>query len=318
MSTSSSTTINFTPNERVLCYHGPLIYEAKVLQVENYTEATTTTGSVGPHYFVHYRGWKQSWDEWVPHSRLLKHNEASLELQKQLQKTHVAPATAAASSSRGPKAGVKDGGASTRAGARKDGTRGTKRGREEDDSSKKPEMKLNLPEVLKVQLVDDWEAVTKNNQVVSLPRDPTVVGILEEFSAYVLEKKPAGLRDPELLIPTIISGLTVYFDRSLGANLLYRFERPQFAEMRRLHKTGQHVVPGQEKEPSAVYGAEHLLRMLVSLPGMISSSNLDPESVALVRDYVNELLEWMVRERARIFLTVYDTTSLQYQNVSRS
>jgi len=26
-------------------------------------------------------------------------------------------------------------------------------------------MKLTVPEVLKVQLVDDWEAVTKNNQV---------------------------------------------------------------------------------------------------------------------------------------------------------
>lgn len=66
---------------------------------------------------------------------------------------------------------------------RKDG-RGVKRGRDEvcvlldaarcfsdalnkfkDDSSKKPEMKLNVPEPLKVLLVDDWEAVTKNNQV---------------------------------------------------------------------------------------------------------------------------------------------------------
>lgn len=35
----------------------------------------------------------------------------------------------------------------------------------QDDSSKKPEMKLNVPEPLKVLLVDDWEAVTKNNQV---------------------------------------------------------------------------------------------------------------------------------------------------------
>lgn len=33
-----------------------------------------------------------------------------------------------------------------------------------DDSSKKPDIKLNVPEVLKVILVDDWEAVTKNNQ----------------------------------------------------------------------------------------------------------------------------------------------------------
>jgi mortality factor 4-like protein 1 len=47
---------------------------------------------------------------------------------------------------------------------RKDG-RGTKRGRDEDDASRKPDMKLNVPEILKVLLVDDWEAVTKNNQV---------------------------------------------------------------------------------------------------------------------------------------------------------
>lgn len=35
----------------------------------------------------------------------------------------------------------------------------------QDEGNKKPEMKLNVPEILKVQLVDDWEAVTKNNQV---------------------------------------------------------------------------------------------------------------------------------------------------------
>ena len=35
----------------------------------------------------------------------------------------------------------------------------------EDESSKRPEMRLNVPESLKSLLVDDWEAVTKNNQV---------------------------------------------------------------------------------------------------------------------------------------------------------
>ena len=34
-----------------------------------------------------------------------------------------------------------------------------------DEGTRKPEMKLNVPEPLKVLLVDDWEAVTKNNQV---------------------------------------------------------------------------------------------------------------------------------------------------------
>ena len=76
-----------------------------------------------------------------------------------------------------------------------------------------------------------------------------------------------SLRDPDLVLPTIISGLTVYFDRSLGANLLYRFERPQYAEIRKAYVTGPKVLVGQEKDMSSVYGAEHLLRML----GMFSS-----------------------------------------------
>ena len=81
--------------------------------------------------------------------------------------------------------------------------------------------------------------------------------------------------------------------------------------MRRRYVTGPTVIVGQEKEMSSVYGAEHLLRMLgkitgersmgyclliqsmtwlVSLPQMVASSTMDPESVALVRDYVNELM----------------------------
>lgn len=54
----------------------------------------------------------------------------------------------------------------------------------------------------------------------------------------------------------------MYFDRSLGANLLYRFERPQYAGIRKQYVTGPNVVIGQEKDMSAIYGAEHLLRML--------------------------------------------------------
>ncbi|TFK71406.1 MRG-domain-containing protein [Pluteus cervinus] len=313
---AASSTPTYTQNERVLCYHGPLIYEAKVLMVQTFDEATTITGHIGPHYFVHYKGWKQTWDEWVPASRLLKHNENNLAMQKTLQQTN-APAASTASASKSAKAGTTREGAGTR-GARKDGTRGTKRGREEDETVKKPDIRLTIPELLKVQLVDDWECVTKNNQLVTLPRNPTVVDLLTEFAAYITSAKPSHLREPALVVPTIVSGLQVYFDRSLGANLLYRFERPQYAEMRKQYVTGPKVIIGQEKEVSAVYGAEHLLRMLVSLPQMIAHTTLDPESVLLVRDYVNELLLWMGKERDRIFQTEYESASLQYQNISRS
>jgi hypothetical protein len=53
--------VTFTPNERVLCYHGPLIYEAKILKAEAWDESNTRFGGIGPHFFVHYKGWKQTY-----------------------------------------------------------------------------------------------------------------------------------------------------------------------------------------------------------------------------------------------------------------
>lgn len=82
----------------------------------------------------------------------------------------------------------------------------------------------------------------------SLPRSPTVAQLLDEFEAYVKKNEPSTyvspfvlmtlprlsfrLREPTLLIHTVVSGLRIYFDRSLGQNLLYRFERPQYAQVR--------------------------------------------------------------------------------------
>ena len=70
-SSASTPPATFMPNERVLCYHGPLIYEAKILRSEHWDEATTKTGDVGPHFFVHYKGWKQTCVPSIPFLRLL-------------------------------------------------------------------------------------------------------------------------------------------------------------------------------------------------------------------------------------------------------
>lgn len=118
MSTTSTPPETFSPNERVLCYHGPLVYEAKILKAEHWDESNTKTGGVGPHYFVHYKGWKQTyvaissntsilltrtvrWDEWVYHKRLLKHNEENLTLQRTLQQANAAHNAAQISASSG-------------------------------------------------------------------------------------------------------------------------------------------------------------------------------------------------------------------------
>jgi len=161
---ATPTELTYEMNERVLCYHGPLIYEAKVLKPPVvHTEETAPPSGPGPYYFVHYKGWKQTyvwrhhllnpptwlffcrWDEWVPVSRLLKYNEQNIATQKTLQAT--AYPHGQSGSGRGPLIGSNAGpvtgvgrssglksGAGSRGGARKDGAhggRGQKRIRDE-------------------------------------------------------------------------------------------------------------------------------------------------------------------------------------------
>ena len=119
----------------------------------------------------------------MPDSRLLKFNESNLALQKQLNEAQRAKDRAEREAL---KAGNVDAalaakasqlGAKSQAGAVANyvnsgvnaGARGTKRSREsiaeEEDFKNRPEIKIVIPDVLKVKLVDDWEAITKNSQV---------------------------------------------------------------------------------------------------------------------------------------------------------
>lgn len=47
--------IAYVVDERVLCWHQDLVYEAKVLEVKRESET--------PEYYVHYKGWKNTYVE---------------------------------------------------------------------------------------------------------------------------------------------------------------------------------------------------------------------------------------------------------------
>ncbi|CAG0912680.1 unnamed protein product [Notodromas monacha] len=64
---------NFTEGEKVLCFQGSLIYEAKILKISDADSST---------FFVHYTGWKKKYDEWVPELHVLKFTDENLERQK--------------------------------------------------------------------------------------------------------------------------------------------------------------------------------------------------------------------------------------------
>jgi mortality factor 4-like protein 1 len=223
----------YVVGEHCLCYHGPLIYEVKVLKVQYFELSGSPSGIPGPHYFVHYKGWKQTWDEFVAPGRLLKYNEENVRLRDRLKEQREAEiaAAAVASGSHGGakgKSGTKDGAGARRA---KDGVtaRGTKRAREDDGDAtyhhpRRVEMKLTIPETLKSQLVDDWENVTNKNMLVTLPRSPSVEEILQEFEEHIKKTKPPNvmnMKEPMKTLQTIVTGLRMYFDRALGGHFSY-------------------------------------------------------------------------------------------------
>lgn len=107
----------------------------------------------------------------------------------------------------------------------------------------------------------------------------------------------------------MVAGIREYFNVMLGTQLLYKFERPQYAEVMSEH---------QDTPMSQVYGAPHLLRLFgkesrgdastlparypgarpslsASLPvrigAMLAYTPLDEKSLALLLNYLQDFLK---------------------------
>lgn len=85
----------------------------------------------------------------------------------------------------------------------------------------RPSIKLVIPDHLKAILVDDWENVTKNQQLVPLPSPHPVNSILADYLAFEKPKRIPGSAQADIL-EEIIAGLKEYFEKCLGRILLYR------------------------------------------------------------------------------------------------
>lgn len=202
------------------------------------------------------------------------------------------------------------------------------------------------------------------------------------INLYSIEESWRNRRATALL-SEIIAGVTLYFDKALGNNLLYRFERAQYVEQKR---------ENPDKPMSEIYGAEHLLRLfgmspsslfffLFLLPRWLFSSTpahyamLNCKKGTLTRysqlwpfyriyqywswiiKYPQRIYQWyhevslhfsspllpssyfhssptslrhrvdermliskryMIKEKSKVFVKEYETTTTQYQNLSRT
>ena len=92
---------------------------------------------------------------------------------------------------------------------------------QEESFQAKPCVPLIMPDQIKATLVDDWENVTKNQQLVPLPHEHPVNAILAEYAEE--EKKHRMAASPEAdLLEEVVAGLKLYFEVALGRILLYR------------------------------------------------------------------------------------------------
>jgi len=157
---------------------------------------------------------------------------------------------------------------------------------------------IRFPGNIRRICIADWEAITKRLELVPLPRVPSVSDILAEFAA-----QKSRTASQQLQVEEVVAGLCVLFDRALPACLLYKFERPQYLDLSR-------ACPGVR--PSRIYGAEHLLRLLLKLPALLAHTRMDILELQALEARVNDLIKWL-QTRLTCFAAEYQTTEKEYR-----
>ena len=117
----------FHKDEKVLCFHMDMLYEAKIMDVQ----AGEKPGD-GYRYKVHYKGWKNTWDDWVLADRIRPFDDEHKELAAQL---HANLKSSTQKSTRQLKKPQKSGGESSRGSEERgsaavQGGRGGRRGKD--------------------------------------------------------------------------------------------------------------------------------------------------------------------------------------------
>ncbi|XP_022209878.2 nuA4 complex subunit EAF3 homolog [Drosophila obscura] len=161
----------------------------------------------------------------------------------------------------------------------------------EESFTNKLEVKIKIPDELKHYLTDDWYAVVREHKLLELPAKVTIQQIAEQYLAHKKSVKSTSA-SKEVAINDVLEGIVEYFNVMLGSQLLYKFERTQYADVMQKHP---------ETPLSDLYGSFHLLRLFVRLGSMLTYSALDQQAMQNLIVHLQDFLKFLVKNSAVYF-----------------
>ena len=313
MSRKANRKFKFAENEKLLCYQGPLIYEAKCLQAE-------VRNNDKHFYLVHYSGWNKHWDEWVDESRVLKYNEANLHKHKAIIKKYGADKQAKKlvkhmkndkekePEKRKLSETVTTTAVNSSANLETEKKRVCLQSIEPETTVSKQSssneishiVRIVIPKELQAMLTDDWDFIFRQKLLFHLPAKVTVHKILKKYLDEIttLSSNPSHVKE-------MVLGLQEYFNVMLGSQLLYKFERPQYGDM---------LSKFPSLTASQIYGAFHFLRFFVQLDSILpKQSHMAEDNMKLILFYVQDCLQFIKLHKEDFFdVSDYETAPAEY------
>lgn len=147
-------------------------------------------------------------------------------------------------------------------------------------------LEIKLPTPLKRKLIADWEKITKKNLVMTLPRasGSRVCDILSDFEGFAAAKG----QDANI-VAEIARGIKDYFNQALQVTLLYKLERSQLHDLSRSAENG-------DLSMDQIYGVEHLCRLFVKLPQLLSPNDLDGGTRTILKMQIEFIVEFVLQK----------------------
>lgn len=298
--------LRFADGEKVLCFHGPLLYEAKCMKCQIKDKVVK--------YFIHYSGWNKNWDEWVPETRVLKFNDSNMQRKKELTAAHHKAkknkggkgskrdhydreSTALPPQEKTAKQKSKDAAAASTSSENQAEMQKKKRSRTEqnveteEEYIQKLEIKVKIPDELKFRLACDWILVNHQGKLVQLPARISVETIISDYVKQRLSVKGMTPNKETVIVETT-NGIREYFNTMLGKRLLYNSEKPQYAEL---------LGENPDMTPSQIYGAIHLLRLFTRIGEAMAYTQIDEDSVPIITSLFYDFQKFMAKSAATLF-----------------